>query len=333
MLLSPPILALLLSSIAVGALTLVAAVAGLTAVVGWDHGSHSRLQLLRERRWFLVEISLRLVLVLQLFSIVVFIATADHLKTLFTGAMCAVGSLNASELGPAALAAKAAAFTLCGLWLVVDRAASAAASNGLVRFKAGFLGFLAIVLIGENIIQFRYFADLDPDIITSCCAVVFGGGGESVGASLAGLPASWTLIAFYAVFTVTVAVGAFSIVRRRSVLPYSILAAILGVISAVAVIVWIAPSYYELPTHHCPLCLLASDHGFIGYPLYAALAVAVISGTGSGLVRLLRNLDLHQTIRANEELRLCAVSVAGFVVLAAIASWPLVASPFRLEGY
>jgi hypothetical protein len=332
MVLSPPILALLVCSTVVCGLTISAAAVGLSAVIGWDHQSSSRRQLLRERRWFLVETSLRLILALQLVSLLMFVATADHLKTLFTGAMCAVGSLNASAFGVPALTVKSAAFVLCGLWLVTDHASSAAASTGLVRFKVAFLVGLAGLLLADSALQIRYFADLDPEIITSCCATVFDPDAGGVGAELASLPVGGSRLVFFGGLAVTLTAGTWTVSRRRSTLVYSILAVALGLITTASVVSWIAPAYYELPTHHCPLCLLASDQGFVGYPLYLFLAIAVIAGAGSGLVRALRSIDVYRCIRVNEERRLCAVSMVSFSALAVISVWPLVTSPFRLEG-
>ena len=333
MILSPPILALLFCSTVVCGLTIAALGVGLLAVAGWNHHSSSRQQLIRERRWFLVETSLRLIFALQLLSVLVFVATADHLKTLFTGAMCAVGSLNASPFGAPALAVKTAAFVLCGLWLVTDRAAMAAASNGLVRFKVTFLAFLAVLLVADGALQLRFFTDLSPDIITSCCATFFDAKVGGVGADLANLPVGWSRATFFGGLFVTNSVGLWAIGRRRSTVVYSILAVMLGVITTAAVITWIAPAYYELPTHHCPLCLLAAENGYVGYPLYLFLATAIIAGAGSGLVRALRRLDVHGCIRLNEECRLCALSMASFAAVAAIALWPIATSGFRLEGY
>lgn len=333
MLLSPPILALLCCSMMVCGLTIAATAVGLSAVVGWSHDSSSRQQLLRERRWFLVEATLRLILALQLFSVLVFVATADHIKSLLTGAMCAVGSLNASPFGVPALTAKITAFLLCGLWLVADRATSAAAGTGLVRFKAAFLFVLTCVLVGDNVLQVRYFAALEPDIITSCCATVFDPGAEGVGAGVASLPVGWSRLAFFGALSVTLAVGVSSIVRHRPTYLYPLLSIVCSLVAVAAVITWIGPAFYELPTHHCPLCLLAAEYGYVGYPLYLFLATAVIAGAGSGLVRSLRPLDIHRTIRLDEERRLCVASVMSFVALGAIASWPLLTSPFRLDGY
>lgn len=333
MLLSPAILALLLCSTAACGLTICAAAIGLSAVFGWDHDSCGRRQLLRERRWFLVETSLRLILALQLFSLLVFIAAADHLKTLFTGAMCAVGTLYASPFGMPALAIKTAAFILCGLWLVTDRASRAAATTGLVRFKTAFLLFLTCALVADAALQFRYFADLDPEIITSCCATVFDPDTGGVAAGIAAMSVATSKAAFFAGLVVTVVAALWAIRRHRMTIVYSILAVAFSLVTAAAVITWIAPSFYELPTHHCPLCLLAADYGYVGYPLYLLLATAVIAGAGSGLVHVLRSIDLSRCILIGEERRLCAISAASFVAIAAIAVWPLVTSPFRLEGY
>lgn len=332
MLLSPAVLALLCCSGIVCALTVTAAAVGISVAVGWNHEDSGPEQLLRERHWFLVEASLRLILGLQIFSLFVFVATADHLKTLFTGAMCAVGSLNASPFGFPTLLVKIAGFMLCGLWLVTDRVSSAASSTGLLRFKVFSVLFLAAVLVSENILQFRYFSDLDPDIITSCCAMLFDRQASGIGAGIADLPLGLSQTAFFGGLLVTIAVGVRAVSGRRSPLTYSVLAAILGLITTSSVIIWIAPAYYQLPTHHCPLCLLAPDHGFIGYPLYLFLATAVITGVGSGLVTVLRAIDPLHAIGPNEERRLCIVSVTSFGFVAAIALWPSLMSPIRLEG-
>ena len=212
-----------------------------------------------------------------------------------------------------------------------DRSSAGAASTGLVRFKAISLLALAASLAGENLLQVRYFVGLDPEVITSCCATVFDRDGAGIGAGIADISPSLSRRAFFGGLALTTAVGLRASGGRQSALAYSLLAAILGAISTIAVVTWIAPAYYELPTHHCPLCLLAADHGFIGYPLYLSLATAVIAGVGCGLVSVLRAIDPLRCIRPHEEGRLRTVSLACFALVAGIALWPMVTSPFRLE--
>mgnify|MGYP001827151983 FL=1 len=333
MLVSPAIIALVACSAVICCVTLCAAAAGLAASVRWDPESSSRRQLQRERSWMLVEVSTRLVFTMQLLSLAVFVATADHLKSLFTGAMCAVGSLNANPLGTPTLALKCAVFILCGIWLVTNRAFVSAVSTALVRSRAVLLMLIAGLMIVENLVQIGYFCGLDPEIITSCCATVFDRSTEGIAGGLADLPVGWSRLVFVAGIVATAGAGLYAILRHRSTIAYSILAVVFGLVTVSAVVTWIAPSYYELPTHHCPLCLLSPDLGYVGFALYLSLASAVIAGLGSGLVRALRSLDRHDSIRAREERRLCAVSLICFAVVAAIAWWPLLASPFRLGGF
>ena len=90
---------------------------------------------------------------------------------------------------------------------------------------------------------------------------------------------------------------------------------------------------YELPTHHCPLCLLAPPNRLIGYLLYLSLAVGVVAGLGCGAVRLLRRLDPVEMIRRGEERRLCLASMTGFTLFTTVGSWPTLTSALRLGAY
>ena len=137
MVLSPPILALLFCSTVVCGLTIAAFAVGLLAVAGWNHQSSSRRQLLRERRWFLVETSLRLIFALQLLS-VRSLSPPPITSRLSSRAPCARSARSTPARSATDAAVKIAVFVLCGLWLVADRASSAAATTGLVRFKVTF---------------------------------------------------------------------------------------------------------------------------------------------------------------------------------------------------
>jgi len=322
MLLQPAVLALLWCSGVVGAVAIAAAVTGLTVAAGWNPDDSSRRQLARERRSLLVESALSLVFGWQLVSLFLFVAAADHLHTLFAGAMCAAGTLNASPWGYPTLVVKIVVFVLSGLALVVIRSSSAAWTTGLVRFRYSFLLGLAVALVAENVIQFRYFLDLDPEFITSCCATVFGEGLRGVGAGLASLPVGLSRTVFFAGLATTVGAGLYFLARGRSPLPYAAQVLPLGAVALAAVVSWIAPTFYQLPTHHCPFCLLSWRYGFVGYVLYGALAVALITGCGCGVVHRMRSLDRFACIKAGVERRLCLASMAGFAAFSLIALWP-----------
>ena len=333
MLLHPAVLSLMLCSAVVGGIAVVAAAAGVTIAAGWDSEDSSRRQLARERRSLLVESGMKMVLGWQLLSLFLFVAAADHLHSLFAGAMCAAGTLNASPLGYPTLLVKIAVFVLCGLGLVVMRASQAAWATGLVRFKHLFVIGLAAALIVENVIQIRYFTDLDPEIITSCCATIFRAGSDGIGADLAGVSMATSRMAFFGGFVLTVGAGTRYLVRGRSLALFAVQVLPLTILAVIAVVSWIAPGFYQLPTHHCPFCLLSWRYGFVGHALYGALALALVAGCGSWLVFSLRSLDRFACIKPGVERRLCAASMVGFVVFSLIALWPTVTSGVRLEGF
>ena len=333
MILSPAILGLLCCSALVGAVAALAAAVGLSVMFGWDPEDSSDRQLARERRSFLVEAALRVVLGCQLLSLFLFIATADRLHPLFTGAMCAAGTLNASRFGYPTLLVKMAAFLLCGLWLVVSRASLTAGSTGLVRFKQASALCIVGALLAENVLQYRYFSDLNPEILTSCCATLFNEDAAGLGANLAALPVRESRVTFFAALALTFGTGLRSLRNTRSPALFSVFAVLLGIVSVAAVITWIAPGFYELPTHHCPFCLLSSEYGYVGYPLYGLLSLGVVAGGGAGLVHTLRAIDPLDSIGPGEERRWCVTSMAAFVLFFLIAVWPMLASDFRMEGY
>ena len=333
MLLHPAVLSLMWCSAVIGIIAIGAAATGLTVAVGWNPENSDRRQLARERRSLLVESGLTVVLVWQLLSLFLFIAAADHLHSLFAGAMCAAGTLNASPLGYPTLLVKMAVFVLCGLGLVLMRASAAAWTTGLVRFKHLFTLGLATALIIENVLQFKYFTGLDPEIITSCCATIFREGAEGLGSELAALPVRTSRLAFFGGFALTVGSGTRYLMRGKSPTLFGAQVVPLTVVAVIAVISWIAPGFYQLPTHHCPFCILSRHYGFIGHALYGALALALIAGCGCWLVHAMRSLDRFACIKPGVERRLCAASMIGFLVFSTIALWPTVTSGIRLNGY
>jgi len=41
---------------------------------------------------------------------------------------------------------------------------------------------------------------------------------------------------------------------------------------------------YQLPTHHCPFCLLQKDYYYVGYILYATLYVGTFFGISGAIM-------------------------------------------------
>jgi len=338
MLLNPGVLALLSSSALLAALAVVAAGAGLSVLAGWNPHIPDERQLARERRLFLVETVARVILGVELAGLFLFVALAERLHPLLTGAMCATGTLRAGPLGFPTLFARLAVFLLAGLWWVVQGASPHATGVGLVRFKVLFLLLVSAGLMVENGLQLGYFASLQPAVLTSCCATVFAPGAPGLAGEVAALPAPASRLAFFSTLGLTLAVGGRTLGRRRSHrLPlapglFGLLTALFGVVSLVALVAWVAPAWVQLPHHHCPFCLLGGALGTVGYFLYLALAVGVVTGMGCGLVAALRPLAMAGEIPAGAERRLSAISLGAFLCFTALALGPIALSAYRVVG-
>ena len=111
----PAILALLLASGLGLAALLVASPWVLQLVRHWDLRSGSRLQLVLERRTYLLSTLVGFVLVVQMASLLLFVFNADRMAVQFVGAMCAVGTLQANSYGFPALYAQLAAVLQPGI--------------------------------------------------------------------------------------------------------------------------------------------------------------------------------------------------------------------------
>ncbi len=330
MILHPSVLALVGSALLVGALLVYSAWWAARILRHWDLASGSELQLALERRTHLVSTLLAYVLVFGLASLFLFVFTADSLAPLFTGAMCAAGSLKASPYGYPVLLLQIAGFALAAIWLVVNRADTLGRDYPLVRFKYGYLLALVPVLLLEMALRAAYFLDLEPEVITSCCGSLFGAGGRGLGSDLAGLPPRVTGGAFLVLLAGAIGAG---LVFRRTGRGGWILggfSALLLPVGLGAVVSWLSPYVYELPTHHCPFCLLQREYHWVGYPLYGALLGGSLTGTGVGVLMAFRSIPTLAAPLPAFQRRLAGWSVLLLVLLGALVAWIVAGSNLRL---
>jgi hypothetical protein len=331
MILHPGILALLVSSLLISAMVLYSSACGVAILRGWDISSGSERQLLLERKTYLISTILGYFLGFQLISLFLFIYTADSISPLFVGAMCGVGTLSVNSYGYPALFCKMMNFILAGLWLILNHTDSRGYDYPLVKTKYRFLLLIAPCVFLEMVLQGFYFLSLRPDVITSCCGSLFGSGGEGLAAEMAALPAVPTMIAFYSVMAMTIGCGIRFYRTGKAGVLFAGLSGGACVVSLVSVISFISLYFYELPTHHCPFCILQKEYGYIGYPLYLFLLAGAVSGLGVGMLAPFRSAgSLSETLPALQK-RLAFVSLLSYLIFTAIATWPILFSSFTLD--
>ncbi len=295
MILHPGVLALLTGTAIVLVMVIHAAYTGTLILRRWDFSSSSEGQLALERKTYLISTLLNYGLAFQVLSTFLFIYTLDDVHTLFTGAMCATGSLNANPIGWYALLVKIAVLFLAGFWIVLNMIDQMAEDYPLIKLKYILLiGLLPFICL-DFFLQFSYFTGLDPDIITSCCGSLFGGGEGTAASSLASLPVGRTMVAFYAIAFFFTGVAGFCLFSKSPLLRYILSgsAAAFLVMAIVAVISFVSIYVYELPSHHCPFDMVQQEYRFIGYPLYFFLFCGAFFGLLPGIfqpAKKIRNL-------------------------------------------
>ncbi len=287
---TPAILALFAGSILTAAMTAYAAFIGIQILRNWDLESGSELQLDLERKTYLVSTVLGYIFAFQLLSFFLFVYTTDGLCHLFVGAMCAAGTLNVNAFGYPTLLLKVVTFLLAGTWLILNHLDGKGRDYPLIRKKYGLLLIIAPVLLLEVGVQSAYFLGLSPDVITSCCGSLFGLESRSLSSELASLPPSPMRELFFLSQGLVIGAGAYFLARRQGGYLFSFLAGTAFVVGILSVISFISLYVYQMPSHHCPFCVLQAEYGRTGYPLYGLILFGGLSGIGTGVLMPFRGI-------------------------------------------
>jgi hypothetical protein len=329
----PATLALHVSSILIVFMVLYSAHYGIQILRRWNIESGSELQLALERRTYLISTLLTYTFGFQLLSLFLFIFTADHLHTLFVGAMCAAGSLYVNGYGYPALILKVITFLLAGLWLILNYADNRGYNYPLIKKKYFSLIVMTPFILAEMVLQWNYFLRLSPDVITSCCGSLFSTGSETVTSEIVSLPSIPMKVIFYATLAFTIASGIYFYLKNRGGYLFAFLSGSAFIVSILSIFSFISLYYYELPTHHCPFCILQKEYGYIGYPLYLSLFAATVSGMGVGVLTPFRKIESLSEGLPSLQKKLVLASSILFALFAILVTWRMVFSDFILEGY
>jgi hypothetical protein len=87
---------------------------------------------------------------------------------------------------------------------------------------------------------------------------------------------------------------------------------------------------YEIPTHHCPFCILKKEYHFIGYPLYAVLLGGAVSGIGAGVIQPYKTIGSLALIVPALQKRLALTAVLGYAAFTLISLYYVIFTEFHL---
>jgi hypothetical protein len=333
MLLQPPVLALLFVSFLQALVAVAVAPSSFAIATRWDLRQATGRQVALEQRTYLVSTLIAFLMALQLLMLPVFAFAADRLAAQLSGAMCAVGTLNANEYGFSALGGRIATFFLAAAWLALDDLDGRVPTYPLTRLKHGLaLGF-APLFAATAILDWRFFAGLEPDVITSCCARVFAPGARSLPAGLAALPPGVAAAVFFG--ALALAIGASAMVAVRAAGAWAAaLAAVTGVAAFPAVVAgvvsFLAPAAYDDALHHCPFCILKSEYGHLGYAVYAPLFLAAAASVWLLCAALASPIAALRPVLPEARRRWAATAAIGYALVVVVAGITLARSHVAL---
>jgi hypothetical protein len=321
MILSPLLLAVILSDV-VGLLFLAAAVVQTFDVLeNWQPAGSTARQLTLERRVEMAGLYGHLALGgFAVGGLLLLVAICHSLPVVVPGAMCGTGVLQAAGTpGWRALVFRCLALLLLGVAGLINGLNQATPTAPLAPPLTRTL-LLALPICGLTLYDTaRAFLVLDTHAPVSCCAVIYTQVASTTDkASLISLPAPFLVGCLALLSTLILAL----LFNPR------IKAAARGLLILAAVALWLplagtvlltcfAAYHFEVLAHRCPWCLFLPEHRLVGYPL---LATFLVMGMEAPVPWLLQRLSRHYPdCEAAAELRLRKVGVR--IVLAMAVFW------------
>jgi positive regulator of sigma E activity len=333
MIFHPTVMALFAGSILVSFMILYSASYASLILKKWDLQSGSEVQLNLERKTYLISTLLAYAFGFELLSFFLFVFTSDQIHTFFVGAMCAAGSLYANDYGYPTLIVKLLNFLLAGIWLILNYVDNQGYDYPLIKAKSFFLLVLVPLILLETFLQANYFLRLKPNIITSCCGTLFSTDTLILPSELGAFSGIQAKAVFYLTLLLTVGAGSFYFFKGKGAYLFSGASAIAFAVSVVSIFSFVSCYVYELPTHHCPFCILQKEYGYIGYLIYVTLLGGAITGLSVGVLMPFRKMNSLSEILPNFQRRLAMTSSTLFLVFTAIVTVRILLSGLVMEGY
>ena len=273
MLLAPEVIANLLVDTLFAVYGFIAFWVSLEVVMRWDFSRSDELQYRLSKRMYLVSTITKYIFFFKILMLLFFIYTLDHLSNVISGAMCAVGVIDASTYGIYLMFLKVLNVYFFAFWIVLNDEDYRHRNLPYTKLKSLFFLLLYALLVAEVALEYLYFFDIKPNSLVDCCGAVFSSEARSWISLFLSLPNFYVYSLFYVLFA---GLLLSYLLKARAV--YAVLSALFVPVAILSLIGYFGTYIYELPTHHCPFCLMQSDYNYVGYFLYAFLFLATFNG-------------------------------------------------------
>lgn len=271
---------------------------GVKVVRFWDDGADTSRQIRLEEEVWLTSALMKYALLVQVVSLVMLVLAADAFSEVLVGAMCATGAFLANEFGIATLLVKVVLVFASGYWLLLNHLDRQSESYPLVKLKYIHLFFLLPLLGVDAILQSLYLVKLEPDVLTSCCGVLFkrsSGDGFNL---LDPYSPQLLLAGLYTIALVLLLSGIKMVLAAKNSEKCPPVAVYLHTVGWLlffpaalwAITVFFSSYIYAMPHHRCPFDILQANHSYIGFPIYLSLFLGSFFGATTGFIQPLGKL-------------------------------------------
>jgi len=104
-------------------------------------------------------------------------------------------------------------------------------------------------------------------------------------------------------------------------------------VSVAAMVSFIALYFYELPTHHCPFCILQREYHYVGYLIYVTVLGGGIAASGVWALMPFRSVESLQEILPSIQHRLAGTVLTLYAVFVLLVIFRMLFSDFILATY
>jgi len=232
----------------------------------WDIKATTQAQYNLEKTSYLSATIIKFIFIVKVPLFLFFIFTLDKISNILSGAMCGAGVVDATEYGNYLFVIKIINLYIFAYWLALNNEDLKHEEQPFTKFKFGFFLIIFFALIAEIILEFSMFNAIDLDEIVNCCGTIYSSTSNSYFAYILSLKPIYLLSVFYINFLAMIIFYHF---KKKSLFA---LANIFFIITSILTLITFYGTYiYELPSHHCPFCLLQAEYYYVGYLLYTLL--------------------------------------------------------------
>jgi hypothetical protein len=287
--LTPEIITLSIINLLLALFATIAFVNAIKIVLHYDKNATTSYQYTLEKKSYLSATIIKFIFYVKVPLFLFFVYTLDSLSNLLPGAMCAAGVVSATSYGTPLLFLKILNLYVFAFWIVLNDEDMKYEEQPYLKKKFWLFIAAYFLLIAEIIVESIMFGAMDASSVVDCCGAIFSTTSATYMAEILGASHTLLLSIFYGIFGSLVL---FYLLKNRYL--YAIGNVVYLIISLITLIAFFGTYIYELPTHHCPFCLLQSDYNYIGYFLYIILFVGTFFGVVLGLMEFKKEEQLKR---------------------------------------